>query len=64
MVFLKEFSEKVDFEQNQQMTKKHEKLLSRPRVNQNDIGECFQDYSWIQDFEGDYPQKLSLEMLN
>ena len=33
MVFLKEFFEKVDFEKNQQTTKKHEKLPSRQRVN-------------------------------
>ena len=29
MVFLKEFFEKVDFNKNQQTTKKHEKLISR-----------------------------------
>ena len=32
MVFPKEFFEKVDFEKNQQTTKKHEKLSSRQRV--------------------------------
>ena len=32
MVFLKEFFEKVDFENNQQMTKKHDKLPRRQRV--------------------------------
>ena len=32
MVFLKEFFEKVDFEKNQQTTKKHEKLPSMQRV--------------------------------
>ena len=32
MVFLKEFFEKVDFEKNQQTTKKHEKLPRRQRV--------------------------------
>ena len=31
MVFLKEFFDKVDFEKNQQMTKKHAKLSSRQR---------------------------------
>ena len=34
MVFLKEFIEKVDFERNQQTTKKHEKFLRAPRINQ------------------------------
>ena len=28
------------------------------------MGESFQDYSWIQDFEPDFPQKVSLKMLN
>ena len=28
------------------------------------MGESFQDYSWIQDFEADFPQKVSLIMLN
>ena len=28
------------------------------------IVESFQDYSWIQDFEADFPQKVSLKMLN
>ena len=28
------------------------------------MGESFQDYSWIQDFEDDFPQKVILEMLN
>ena len=28
------------------------------------IGKSFQDYSWIQDFEADFPQKVSLKMLN
>ena len=32
MVFLKEFFEKVDFEKNQQTTKKHEKLPMMGRV--------------------------------
>ena len=32
MVFLKEFFKKIDFEKNQQTTKKHEKLPSRQRV--------------------------------
>ena len=32
MVFLKDFFEKVDFEKNQQMAKKHAKLPSRERV--------------------------------
>ena len=27
-------------------------------------GESFQDYSWIQDFEADFLQKVSLKMLN
>ena len=25
---------------------------------------CMGDYSWIQDFEADFPQKVSLKMLN
>ena len=28
------------------------------------MGESFQDYSWIQDFEADFPKKVSLIMLN
>ena len=28
------------------------------------MGESFQDYFWIQDFEADFPQKVSLKMLN
>ena len=28
------------------------------------MGESFQDSSWIQDFEADFPQKVSLKMLN
>ena len=28
------------------------------------MGESFQDYSWIQNFEADFPQKVSLKMLN
>ena len=32
MAFLKEYFEKVDCEKNQQMTKKHEKLLSMQRI--------------------------------
>ena len=28
------------------------------------MGEGFQDYSWIQDFEADFPQKVSLKILN
>ena len=37
MVFLKEFFEKVDFEKNQQTTKKHEKLPSMQRVNTQQV---------------------------
>ena len=29
-----------------------------------DMGESFQDYSGIQDFEADFLQKVSLKMLN
>ena len=36
MVFLKEFFEKVDIE-NQQMTKKHEKIPMRQRVNKHGL---------------------------
>ena len=28
------------------------------------MGENFQDYSWIQDFDADFPYKVSLKMLN
>ena len=28
------------------------------------MGETFQDYSWIQDFEDDFLWKVSLKMLN
>ena len=28
------------------------------------MGESFQDHSWIQDFETDFPQKVSLKILN
>ena len=28
------------------------------------MGESYQDYSWIQNFEADFPQKVSLKMLN
>ena len=28
------------------------------------MGESSQDYSWIQDFEADFPQKVSPKMLN
>ena len=28
------------------------------------MGESFQDYSWIQDFEAEFPQKVGLKMLN
>ena len=28
------------------------------------MGESFQDDSWIQDFEDDFPQKVILKMLN
>ena len=32
--------------------------------DQLSMGESFQDYSWIQDFEADFPKKISLKMLN
>ena len=28
------------------------------------MGESVQDLSWIQDFEADFPKKVSLKMLN
>ena len=37
IIFLKEFYKKVDFEKNQQMTKKHEKLPRRQMIFQNFI---------------------------
>ena len=33
-------------------------------IDQLSMGESFQDYSSIQDFEADFPQKVSLKMLN
>ena len=33
-------------------------------VGLRNMFESFQDYSWIQDFEGDFPKKVSLKMLN
>ena len=33
-------------------------------VFSNHMGESLQDYSWIQDFEADFPQKVSLKILN
>ena len=35
MIFLKEFFEKVDFENNKQTTKKHYKLPRRQRIKSN-----------------------------
>ena len=43
IIFLKEFFGKVDFEKNQQMTKKREKFLSGQRVKMLEIKEQF-DY--------------------
>ena len=37
-------------------------LLHQSSVNP--MGESFQNYSWIQDFDADFPQKVSLKMLN
>ena len=28
------------------------------------MGESFQDYSWIKNFEANFPKKVSLKMLN
>ena len=28
------------------------------------MGESFQDYSWIQGFEADFPKKVGLKILN
>ena len=28
------------------------------------MGERFQDYSWLQDFEADFPKKVTLKILN
>ena len=28
------------------------------------MSESFQDYSWIQDFDADFPKKVSLKILN
>ena len=35
-----------------------------PDLHHNIMGESFQDYSWIQDVEDDFPQKVILKMLN
>ena len=34
------------------------------RIDGKCMGESFQDYSSIQDFEADFTQKVSLKMLN
>ena len=34
------------------------------KYNYEYMGDFFQDYSWIQDFEADFPQKVNLKMLN
>ena len=39
-------------------------ILSQNSIHMDHMGESFQDYSWIQDFEADFPQKVSLKMLN
>ena len=31
--------------------------------NTETMGEIFQDYSWIQDFEADFPKKVSLKIM-
>ena len=36
----------------------------RDATTQLRMGESFQDYSWIQDFEADFPQKIILKILN
>ena len=46
MVFLKEFFEKIDFEKNQQTTKKHEKLPSMQRVKIVDYHVIDQKMFW------------------
>ena len=41
--------------------------MLRSTLTQNSkllMGESFQDYFWSQDFEADFPQKVSLKMLN
>ena len=45
--------------------KRHDTEYSKPlNINNTGMDESFQDYSWIQDFEADFPQKISLKMLN
>ena len=39
-------------------------MLTSWMLQVNYMGESFQDYSWIQDIEADFPQKVSLKMLN
>ena len=34
------------------------------RLHCNSMGGSFQDHSWIQDFEADFPMKVSLKILN
>ena len=40
------------------------KALMNNSVSNKIMGESFQDYSRIQDFEADFPKKVSLKMLN
>ena len=47
-----------------QQTTKVAAYKERLKVTDICMGESFQDYSWIQDFEADFPQKVSLKMLN
>ena len=53
LVCLKEFFEKVDFEKkNQQTTKNMQNYpVDKGLKYFYNMGESFQDYSWIQDFE-------------
>ena len=38
-------------------------MIVNPKMAIN-MGESFQDFSWIQDFVADFPKKVSLKMLH
>ena len=42
----------------------YDQEMSESQTYFNIMDESFQDYSWIQDFEADFPKKVSLKMLN
>ena len=40
------------------------KFLQAENLDPNRMAESFKDYSLIQDFEADFPQKVNLKILN